>query len=210
MRRHWNPRVKSEYVLLPEAKPRAIVLMRSWPEGYRGVTEGNIFTIGHLLHALFILLHGQPHHLYVQKMCFIPTTCMFYNIKTSSVWFSAQIFVHEQPTIAHCHGVKDEGLVLLISRSPVNSQKYHMPGLHRSHVIKPKWWQNVMLWRFDVAPLHSILFKFILFPHSGSIVRRDVAWHMAQRMDKNLGWNSHALTLQKNTNAAFLLVNRKK
>ena len=43
MWRHCSPRVKTEYVLLPEAKPRAIMLMRSSPEGYSDVTEVNIF-----------------------------------------------------------------------------------------------------------------------------------------------------------------------
>ena len=51
--------MNTEYVLLPEAKPRTIILMRSSPEGYSGVAEGNIFSIGQLPLALFILLHGH-------------------------------------------------------------------------------------------------------------------------------------------------------
>ena len=33
--------------------------MRSSPEGYSGVTGGNIFYIATYLHTVFILLHGQ-------------------------------------------------------------------------------------------------------------------------------------------------------
>ena len=43
MWRHCSPRVKTSQALLPEAKPRAIMLLRSSPEGYSDVAEGNIF-----------------------------------------------------------------------------------------------------------------------------------------------------------------------
>ena len=44
--------------------------------------------------------------------------------------------MHEQLTIARCRGIKDmRSSVILITRSPVKSQKYRMPSVHRSHVI---------------------------------------------------------------------------
>ena len=45
MVRDCSPRVKTSQALLPEAKPRAIILLRSSPEEP---------------HAVFVLLHGQP------------------------------------------------------------------------------------------------------------------------------------------------------
>ena len=37
----WGP----NHVLLPEARPRAIMHVRSPPEGYNGVIESNIFSV---------------------------------------------------------------------------------------------------------------------------------------------------------------------
>ena len=45
MWRHCSPRVKTSQALLPEAKPRAIMLLGSSPEGYSDVAEGNIFSL---------------------------------------------------------------------------------------------------------------------------------------------------------------------
>ena len=122
---HCIPRVKTEYVLLPEAKPRAIMLMRSSPEGYSDVTEVNIF---YYWPATACIIH------FITWQASLPA---FKKIIVSSYfsWLLSQILLHEQLTIARCHDGTDVSRVLLIRRSPVYSQKYHIPSLHRSHVI---------------------------------------------------------------------------
>ena len=79
------------------------MLMRSSPEGYSGVTEGNIFSIGQLPHALFILLHG--HLTYTCKTNYF---LIFHDRCSTGHQFEyfAQILVQEQLTIARCYGVK--------------------------------------------------------------------------------------------------------
>ena len=108
------------------------MLTSSSPEGYSGVAEGNIF---YYWPATTYIIHfiTWPPHLHMQKKY------VFISHDRSSTGhrfeYFAKILVHEQLTIARCHGVKDVSLAPVISRSPANSQKYRMPSLHRSHVI---------------------------------------------------------------------------
>ena len=49
-----------KHVLLPEAKPMAIMLDEVFTRGLQWVTEGNIFSIATYPYTVFILLDGQP------------------------------------------------------------------------------------------------------------------------------------------------------
>ena len=93
MWRHCSPRVKSSQALLPEAKPRAIMLLRSSHEGYSDVAEGNIFSIASYpkqysfyymanllfrwfadlpsVYVLFILIHAQHSCFCLQRLAYL-------------------------------------------------------------------------------------------------------------------------------------------
>ena len=67
-----SPKLRPIHVLLPEAKQReAIMSQRSSPEGYSGVTEGNMFHHCWLSHALIALMLDHLHCLLMHSCNFV-------------------------------------------------------------------------------------------------------------------------------------------
>ena len=128
MWRHCSPRVKTEYVLLPEAKPRAIMLMSSSPEGYSDVTEVNIFLLlaSYCMHYSFYHMASLTACIYKNHFIFLFLMTVVSDLITRATYYCP---------LSWRHGCKCISRVLPIRRSPVNSQKCHIPSLYRSHVI---------------------------------------------------------------------------